>query len=110
MMSRVRFGAVMDEVNIVPLWNYIDKETNRACMISSSGMRSTWPHSSCSRNRFAGMNDVGAKAQLRKIVRVQRDDKVGLSDFCAGAERFIIRVWRNVVAGSVRNFLCLCAD
>ena len=53
---------------------------------------------------------MGTKAQLRKIVRVQRDDEIGHAEFVAGAERLAVRGRRNIPADSVRNSFCWRVD
>lgn len=53
---------------------------------------------------------MGTKPLLRKIARIQRDDKIGLARLGAGTERLVIRIWRNITACDVRNLFRLLAD
>lgn len=47
---------------------------------------------------------------LGKIGGIQCDDKVGFTDFGACAERFILRVRRDVAASGIRNLFRLSSD
>jgi hypothetical protein len=69
--------------------------------------KSTRPASGCSRNRVTRKNDAGTKKMLRKVVGVQCDDKVGFTDFGACAERFIVRIRRDVAASGIGNLFRL---